>query len=61
MGGLVDAGALGLLWAALAAVAGLGLAAAAAFAARRHRNDLCEMDVGYDALAHVFSRCSAQA
>ncbi|MEJ0060639.1 MAG: hypothetical protein WDM79_14140 [Terricaulis sp.] len=57
MGGLTDAGAWGLAWATLAAVAGLGLAAVAAVFLRRslEAGDP-DLSLGYDALAPMMRR-----
>jgi hypothetical protein len=57
MGGLTDAGAWGLAWATLAAVAGLGLAAVAATALwRRFEAGDPDFLVGYDALEPMMRR-----
>ncbi|MBL8536176.1 MAG: hypothetical protein JNM59_02095 [Hyphomonadaceae bacterium] len=54
MGGLDDAGFIGVAWAMIAAVAGGGLAVAAMTLARNVRFlDRLEFDGGYNALAHV--------
>jgi hypothetical protein len=60
MGGLTDAGVWGLAWAALATVAGLGLAAVAV-SAWREISKPGDLDLlrGYDALAPMMQRPEA--
>ena len=56
MGGLTDAGLIGVAWAIIAVVAGAGLAVAAITLVRRARDCDYDFAAGYNAMAPLTER-----